>query len=56
LPSHLRIAGVCAVHGEYRFNAALPIDGELLGEVCLTVRIGHSPGSKQEQLAKVTLI
>ena len=42
--AHLRIADVGAIHGERRFHAALPVDGELLGKVGGSVGVRHGAG------------
>ena len=43
------IADVGAVHGEGSLDAALAVDGELLGEVGGAVGVGHGAGGEQQQ-------
>ena len=54
--AHLGIAGVGAVHGEGGLDAALAVDGELLGEVGGAVGVGHGAGGEQQELAEVALV
>ena len=36
------------VHGEGRFDAALAVDGKLLGEVGGPIGVGHGAGGQQQ--------
>src|SRR6185437_1345541 len=54
--AHFGIANIRAVHGEDSLNAALSIDGELLGKVSAAIGICHSAGGEQKQLAEVALV
>ena len=54
--AHLGIADVGAVHGKGSFNAALPVDGELCGEVGGAVGVGHGSGGQQQQRTEVALV
>ena len=54
--AHLGVADVGPVHGKGRFDAALAVDGELLGEVGGPIGVGHGAGRQQQQLAEVTLV
>src|SRR6185312_13502894 len=47
-PTHLRIADVRAIHGKCCFHAALSINGELLGEICRPIGVGHGARCKQK--------
>ncbi len=51
--AHLGIADVCAVHGERGLNAALAVDGKLLGEVGGAVGVGHGAGGQQKKGAEI---
>ena len=55
-PAHFRVAGVGAIHGEGRLNAALAVDGELRGEVGCAVDVGHGSGGQQQQGAEVAFV
>ncbi len=54
--AHFGVADIGSVHGEGGFDAALAVDGELLGEVGGSIGIGHGSGRQQQQLAEVTLV
>ena len=56
LTAHLRIADVCAVHGEGRFDSTLTVDSELLGEVGGAVGIRHGAGREEKQLAEISFV
>ena len=51
-----RVAGIRAIGGEDGSDAALAVDGELLGEVGGTVGVGHGASSEEKQLAEVALV
>ena len=54
--AHLRVADVGAVHGEGCFHAALPVDGELRGEIGRAVGVGHGARGQQQKRAEVALV
>ena len=55
-PPHLRVARVGAIHGEDCLDATLSVDGKLLGEVCLSIGVGHRSSREQQQLAEVAFV
>ena len=54
--SHFGVAGVGVVHREGGLDAALAVDGKLLGEVGGAVGVGHGAGGEKQQLAEVALV
>ena len=54
--AEFRVGGVGAVDGEDGGDAALAVDGELLGEIGGAVGVGHGAGGEQKQFAEVALI
>ena len=54
--AQLRVGGIDAVHGKHGGGAPLAIHGELLGEICRAVGVGHGAGRQQQQLTEVALV
>jgi hypothetical protein len=50
------IAGTGAISGEDSSDAALAVDGKLLGEVGGTVGVGHGAGGEEKKFAEVALV